>query len=115
MLIGLFILAFIIETAVFGWKAAGVEEPPAAALSLDFSGSGSTNPAAGTHILEKGKLVIVEAVPGEGWVFSHWVGPVSEEKGSRTTVALDEDVAIRAVFIEEDGEAGLYEKYSGYW
>ncbi|NLA04252.1 MAG: hypothetical protein GX881_00865 [Firmicutes bacterium] len=105
MIIPLF-LAAVVETAYFGWKAINVEGPPTAALSLDLSGAGSVSPKAGTHALEKDKLVIVEARPKKGWVFSHWEGPVADGRVPRTTVTLDRDVAVKAVFVEE--EPGFY-------
>lgn len=99
-------LAAVVETAYFGWKAINVEGPPTAALSLDLSGAGSVSPKAGTHALEKDKLVIVEARPKKGWVFSHWEGPVADGRVPRTTVTMDQDVAVKAVFVEE--EPGFY-------
>lgn len=80
ILVALLFLAFIVETAHFGWKAINIEGPPVAELSLQLSGAGSVNPGAGTHHFAKDTLVIVEAEPKEGWVFSHWVGPVADEK-----------------------------------
>ena len=106
ILIALLFLAFIAETAHFGWKVINIEGPPTAALSLDLSGAGTVSPKKGTHQLVKGEMVIVEALPGEGWVFSHWEGPVADERVPRTTVTLDHDTAVRAVFVEED--LGLY-------
>jgi len=106
ILLLLLFLALIVETAHFGWKAINVEGPPKAALTLAVSGAGSVNPGAGTYQFEKDTLIIVEAEPKEGWVFSHWVGPVADEKSPRTTLVLEEDVELEAVFVEED--LGLY-------
>jgi len=106
ILIALLFLAFIAETAHFGWKVFNMEGPPTAALSLDLSGAGTISPKEGTHHLTKGELVIVKALPREGWVFSHWEGPVADERVPRTTVTLDHDTAVKAVFVEED--LGLY-------
>jgi|GEM_PF-1404075 len=106
ILVALLFLAFIVETAHFGWKAINIEGPPVAELSLQLSGAGSVNPGAGTHHFAKDTLVIVEAEPKEGWVFSHWVGPVADEKSPRTTLTLDRDIELEAVFVEED--LGLY-------
>jgi hypothetical protein len=106
ILLLLLFLALIVETAHFGWKAINVEGPPKAALTLAVSGAGSVNPGAGTYQFEKDTLIIVEAEPKEGWVFSHWVGPVADEKSPRTTLTLDRDIELEAVFVEED--LGLY-------
>lgn len=102
IVVALLFLALIAETAHFGWKALNVEGPPTNMLSLTVSGSGSVDPGVGTHALEKDKLVIVAAEPDEGWVFSHWVGPVTDPKSPRTTLTLDSDIELEAVFVEED-------------
>ncbi|HOL18441.1 MAG TPA: hypothetical protein PLY40_09190, partial [Bacillota bacterium] len=102
IVVALIFLVLIAETAHYGWKALNIEGPPTNMLSITVSGAGSVDPGAGTHALEKDKLVIVAAEPDEGWVFSHWVGPVTDPKSPRTTLTLDSDIELEAVFVEED-------------
>jgi len=52
------------------------------------------------HHYTEGEELALEAVPEEGWVFSHWEGPVADPDEATTTVTMDEDKAVTAHFLE---------------
>lgn len=92
----------LVNAAVFGWKAFTMEGPEKITLTMDLSGQGAINPGAGTHTYNEGTVVVLDAYPEEGWVFSHWEGPVAETKTPRTMVLAESDDRVRAVFVEDE-------------
>ncbi len=65
------------------------------------------------HQFGEGERVVLEAIPEEGWTFSHWSGdvPEGEEDEMQITVNIDGDKEITAHFEEvvevEEDEEGL--------
>ncbi len=104
--VGLVILSIVlalvlVNAVVFGWKAFTMEGPLRVILTMDVSGQGVTSPGAGTHTYSEGAVAVLDASPEEGWVFSHWEGPVDETQTPRTMVRAESDETIRAVFVEK--------------
>ena len=65
------------------------------------TGSGTTTPAEGGHTYDHGTVVPIQANPAAGWDFSSWTGDVANPYSATTTVTMDEDKTVRAVFIEK--------------
>ena len=87
-----------------------------------ISGEGSVSPAGGTY--EEGTIVPVTATPAEGWQFDSWDGDVADPDAAETTVTMDADKTVDAVFVpdgdndgvptyEEQGPDGTDTEYSG--
>ncbi len=74
---------------------------PFCSLILQTQGMGNTVPAAGTYMYPKNETVHLEAIPGEGWIFSHWNGGVLEPYNQTTILIMDNDKTVQAVFREE--------------
>ena len=70
-------------------------------LFMDQEGRGTTNPSAGVHEYEEYELVELEANPAAGWQFERWDGEVTDPYSSETTLLMEEDREVRAVFVEE--------------
>ncbi|MFO8108921.1 MAG: hypothetical protein R6U17_00120, partial [Thermoplasmata archaeon] len=85
-------------------------------LTIVIQGEGTTDPEAGTHTYIEGTSVTVTATAADGWEFEEWTDDASGT-GASTTVTMNEDMTITAVFAEEgddDGgssDAGFLEDY----
>ena len=55
--------------------------------------------APGSHTYTCGPDVAITANPDEGWVFDHWNGDVAEPLLLQTTVAINGDKTVEAVFV----------------
>lgn len=82
-------------TAVF------VEAAANHTLTVDIDGQGSVtrSPDAATYAADT--VVQVNAVPGQGYLFSHWTGPVADTANAQTTVTMNADSTITCVFVPE--------------
>ena len=49
----------------------------------------------------------LSAIPALGWKFSHWTGEVAEPNSPTTTVAMDKDKEVTAVFALRKGDVNL--------
>jgi len=81
-----------------------VEETPSYTLTMEIEGQGEVSPATGNHIYDGGSIVDIEAVPAEGWEFSEWVGNVAANDDRVTTVTMNREQTVRAVFILAEAE-----------
>ena len=52
--------------------------------------------------VEKGTVINLTAEPDEGWEFKEWIGDVSEKSSPSTSILMDEDKSVTAVFEEEE-------------
>ncbi len=68
------------------------------ALTIQFSGSGSTTPAGGTHNYGEGTVVSITATPDSGWQFHSWTGDVPDPGSATTTVAMGSNKTVTANF-----------------
>ena len=76
-------------------------------LFLKVEGIGSVKPKEGlTHSYDKDEVVDVKARPGYGWEFVAWQGEVADSYKEQTTVTLDQDRQLTAVFQQIDGFFG---------
>ena len=71
---------------------------PSRILTMAVNGSGSTDPAAGTHIYPLGSTVNITATPAAGWRFVNWSGDVHDISSANTTVVLDNNKTVTAIF-----------------
>jgi len=70
-------------------------------LTIIVSGSGSTEPPAGTHTIEDGTDVKVNATAESGWMFDHWIlDTVDVGTANPYTVTMNADHSLTAVFID---------------
>jgi len=67
-------------------------------LTMEVSGSGSTKPAfiSPDHI--PGSVVDIFAIPDKGWQFDYWKGNVADPASATTTVSVDSNKTITAIF-----------------
>jgi uncharacterized repeat protein (TIGR02543 family) len=70
---------------------------PSYALTVNSSGNGSTNPAAGTYSYTSGAQVTVTATPASGYVFTGWSGAASGTSNP-VTITVDGDKTLTANF-----------------
>jgi predicted phosphodiesterase len=77
-------------------------------LDVDPAGTGTTNPAIGTHTYTENSIVTINAIPASGYVFDYWGGDVADPDAASTTVTMDENQEVTAHFIESSGEACSY-------
>ncbi len=72
-------------------------------LTIEIEGNGSVIPEAGSHDYDLGEEVEIEAIPDTGWSFSYWEGDeVSDSQSPVTTIQMDGDKTVKAVFSEID-------------
>lgn len=67
-------------------------------LNIQIEGGGSTDPPVGNHSYADGTVVIINAVPEKGWRFHKWTGDVTEPNKAVTTVNIDSDKSVKAIF-----------------
>lgn len=67
-------------------------------LNIAVSGNGTTSPAPGAYTYQQGTTVNISATPDLGWVFSGWQGPVANPSAAETTVVMNSDVSVLAIF-----------------
>lgn len=70
-------------------------------LTIALTGSGYTDPTAGTYSYEEGSQVSVTAYPDSGWSFDHWeLDNTDVGNANPYTVTIDADHSLIAVFTE---------------
>lgn len=93
-------------------------------LVLQTSGNGTTSPPAGVYDYAFGSLVDLSATPSDGWVFESWSGEVDDPYSPNTSVIVDSDKTVTAIFsldadsdgvdnTEEQGPHGNDPNYDG--
>ena len=73
-------------------------------LAFDIDGQGEIIVDSGQSKdieVEKGAVVNLEAVPSEGWEFKKWIGDVQNKTNSSTSILMDKDKEVTAVFKEK--------------
>lgn len=71
-------------------------------LTIEQKGRGEVSPNVGQHLFKEGEIVEIEAAPEEGWIFESWIGEVANPEAKRTTVIVDQDKSIAAIFAVAD-------------
>ena len=69
-------------------------------LTLEAGEGGTTSPKPGTHSYEAETKVTIEAVPDDGYRFSHWSGDVSGTDNPMK-ITMDSDKSVTANFIRQ--------------
>lgn len=79
-----------------------VPPPGPFTLTVTSTGNGSVskNPDLATY--DDGTIVELTATPGTGWLFDHWIGDVANTTDNPTSIVLNEDESVTAVFLEDD-------------
>jgi hypothetical protein len=67
-------------------------------MAVDPSGAGTTIPAAGTHSYDVDEVVDISATASAGYAFAYWTGGVANPTAASTTVTMDGDKTVTAVF-----------------
>ncbi len=67
-------------------------------LTMEKGGQGTLEPPVGSYSYEQGTQKDVKAEPSEGWEFIEWIGPVTDTKSPETSILIDEDTTLKAVF-----------------
>ena len=65
------------------------------------SDGGTTDPAVGDHVCDEGDVVNLAATPNPGYAFDHWEGNVADPNVADTTIALNADETVTAVFVKQ--------------
>jgi hypothetical protein len=74
---------------------------PQYTLTIEVTGSGSTNPAIGGHLYIENTLVSVEAFPDPDWKLDHWLlDGVDVGSANPYQVTMNSDHTLTAVFVE---------------
>jgi len=83
------------------WALAAVPIHPAGAveLTVEVSGDGSTDPAAGVHNYGVNTMANISAIPDVGRFFDGWIGAVTDSTAMSTTVLMDGDKTVIASFV----------------
>lgn len=71
-------------------------------LLIEVEGEGETIPFAGQKSYEDKTALLLEASPREGWRFLRWSGPVANERDGKTSLIIQEDQVVTAIFVREE-------------
>ena len=74
--------------------------PPQHTLTMATVGQGSTSPSVGNHAYNEGQTVNISANPSNGWRFDHWEGDVTNANSASTSVTINSDKTVTAVFVQ---------------
>ncbi|MDY6951910.1 MAG: choice-of-anchor U domain-containing protein [Thermodesulfobacteriota bacterium] len=77
------------------------ETPPGYTLTMAVTGEGTTTPEVGDHDYDMDAVVDIEATPADGWYFTQWTGDVEDPNAPSTTVTMDGDKTVTAVFTDQ--------------
>ena len=104
--LGLFILAVSLTIILASCDMGETVEtdPTYYDLTIEVDGEGTTEPAPGTYEYEEGTTVDLEVTPEEGWKFDSWDGNVQDSEAAETSILMESNETVTAVFKEEDGE-----------
>jgi len=76
------------------------EESPTYTLTIQVQGVGQVTPGVGPHTYSAGQDVtlVAQDMSGSGYTFDHWNGNVASPNAATTTIAMDADEVVTAVF-----------------
>jgi hypothetical protein len=89
----------IVGTGEIGGVKQAFVLTPRMALSTQVAGQGSITRNPDAPAYAAGTVVQLDATPDSGWTFSHWTGPVADANSAQTSVTMDADTTVTAVFI----------------
>jgi hypothetical protein len=75
-------------------------------LEIQVQGQGTVLPGAANSYTEE-TAVDVEAIPADGWQFYRWQGEVADPLSQTTTVLIDGNKTLRAIFVDAAGPTVL--------
>ena len=67
-------------------------------LTIAVIGNGTVTPAVGSYVYDVDTIVSINATPAAGWTFVNWTGNVTNPSSTNTTVIMDTDKTVTAVF-----------------
>ncbi len=79
----------------------GVETAQYLLTISETEGEGTVDPEEGTYRFYEGRIVNLDAFPAEGWRFEEWEGDVADRSSQTTTVLMNSDKIVKAVFVME--------------
>ena len=77
------------------------QTPPGYTLTMAVTGDGTTTPEVGDHDYGVDEVVGITATAADGWYFSEWTGEVADPNAAATTVTMDGDKTVTAVFTDQ--------------
>jgi len=66
-------------------------------LTIEIEGEGTTDPVEGNHTYYDGEVVVIEAIPDEGWYFEEWTGDYTGTE-EEINITMDDNKTLTAVF-----------------
>ncbi|HKM43431.1 MAG TPA: N-acetylmuramoyl-L-alanine amidase [Limnochordia bacterium] len=70
-------------------------------LTVQIQGQGNVEPQS-TKGIAQGTVIDLKAVPGAGWRFSSWEGLVADPISPETTLLMDRQQTVKAIFLPDD-------------
>ncbi|MCM8822967.1 MAG: cohesin domain-containing protein, partial [Candidatus Omnitrophica bacterium] len=67
-------------------------------MAVNPQEAGTTSPAVGTRIYDEGTVVTLTATAAPGYRFDHWTGSVANPNSASTTITMNSDKTVTAVF-----------------
>jgi uncharacterized repeat protein (TIGR02543 family) len=67
-------------------------------LTIHINGNGSSSPEGGKHSYTEGTVVILSAIPDDGWQFDSWTGDITKFDKSTILLTMDSQKTIAANF-----------------
>jgi len=102
------LIIFSLATGLAGCEDATIVEDTYT-LTIEIEGQGTVvDFKVGGNEVAQDAAISLEAVPASGWEFGEWVGEVAENDEARTSIYMDEDKSIKAVFLAKDGDDYSY-------
>ncbi len=70
-------------------------------LTVSIEGQGTVIPSEGSYDYDEDAIASLKASPDEGWQFQGWIGPVDDAFSKETTIRMDKDQVVTALFVSE--------------
>ncbi|HHU60795.1 MAG TPA: leucine-rich repeat domain-containing protein [Natronincola sp.] len=96
-------LLMIVLVSLTGCLGGGGKADSKVDLTVKVLGEGTVTPSVGKHSYSKDAVAELEANPAKDWEFSHWAGLVAETNKARTTIAMNMNKTVTAVFSADSG------------
>src|SRR5690554_5642684 len=96
-------LLMIVLVSLTGCLGGGGKADSKVDLTVKVLGEGTVTPSVGKHSYSKDAVAELEANPAKDWEFGHWAGLVAETNKARTTIAMNMNKTVTAVFSADSG------------